>query len=42
MDARALLDANDAYGFFQGIGDLVECGPTLTNVNDFRALLVTP
>ena len=42
LDARALLDANDAYGFFQGIGDLVECGPTLTNVNDFRALLVTP
>lgn len=42
LDARALLDANDAYGFFQGIGDLVECGPTLTNVNDFRAVLVLP
>lgn len=40
MDAQGLLDANDAYGFFQGLGDLVECGPTLTNVNDFRALLV--
>ena len=42
MDAKALLDANDAYGFFQGVGDLVECGPTLTNVNDFRAMLVLP
>tara|TARA_R110001592_G_scaffold165057_3_gene399249 strand:- start:330 stop:1604 length:1275 start_codon:yes stop_codon:yes gene_type:complete len=42
LDARALLDTNDAYGFFQGIGDLVECGPTLTNVNDFRAVLVLP
>ncbi len=42
LDARALLDTNDAYGFFQGIGDLVECGPTLTNVNDFRAILVLP
>jgi len=42
LDARTLLDANDAYGFFQGIGDLVECGPTLTNVNDFRAVLVLP
>lgn len=40
LDAKALLDVNDAYGFFQGVGDLVECGPTLTNVNDFRALLV--
>jgi hydroxypyruvate reductase len=40
LDAQALLNANDAYGFFQGVGDLVECGPTLTNVNDFRAVLV--
>ena len=34
------LDRNDAYSFFQGIGDLVVTGPTFTNVNDFRALLV--
>ena len=34
------LDRNDAYGFFQGLGDLVVTGPTFTNVNDFRAILV--
>jgi glycerate 2-kinase len=34
------LDRNDAYGFFQPLGDLVVTGPTHTNVNDFRALLV--
>ena len=39
-DAAARLAANDAYGFFAGIGDLVMTGPTLTNVNDFRAILV--
>lgn len=31
---------NDAYGFFQALGDLVVTGPTHTNVNDFRAILV--
>ncbi len=41
LDARARLDANDAYGFFQALGDLVVTGPTLTNVNDFRAILIT-
>jgi hydroxypyruvate reductase len=40
LDARALLADNDAYGFFQPLGDLVVTGPTLTNVNDFRAILV--
>ena len=40
-DAAARLTANDAYGFFAGIGDLVMTGPTLTNVNDFRAILVS-
>jgi hydroxypyruvate reductase len=35
-----LLARNDAYGFFQALGDLVVTGPTLTNVNDFRAVLV--
>jgi glycerate 2-kinase len=34
------LDRNDAYGFFESIGGLVVTGPTHTNVNDFRALLV--
>ena len=40
LSARGLLDANDAYGFFSALGDLVVPGPTFTNVNDFRALLV--
>ncbi|WP_119155103.1 glycerate kinase type-2 family protein [Caldimonas tepidiphila] len=35
------LDRNDAYGFFAALGDLLVTGPTFTNVNDFRALLVT-
>lgn len=34
------LDRNDAYGFFSAIGGLVLTGPTHTNVNDFRAILV--
>ena len=34
------LDRNDAYGFFNPLGDLVVTGPTHTNVNDFRALLI--
>lgn len=34
------LDRNDAYGYFQPLGDLFVTGPTFTNVNDFRALLV--
>jgi len=36
----AFLDRNDAYGYFDAIGDLLVTGPTNTNVNDFRALLV--
>ena len=39
-DAAARLAANDAYGYFAALGDLVMTGPTLTNVNDFRAILV--
>ena len=39
-DAAARLAANDAYGFFAALGDLVVTGPTLTNVNDFRAILL--
>ena len=40
LDARAMLADNDGYSFFSGLGDLVITGPTLTNVNDFRALLI--
>ena len=36
------LAHNDAYGFFAALDDLVVTGPTLTNVNDFRAILVLP
>lgn len=36
------LAQNDGYGFFAALGDLVVTGPTLTNVNDFRAILVLP
>jgi len=39
---QAALAHNDAYGFFARLGDLVVTGPTLTNVNDFRAILVLP
>jgi glycerate 2-kinase len=39
-DAVAALEGNDAYGFFQTLGDLVETGPTRTNVNDFRSILI--
>ena len=40
LNARNSLANNDAYGFFEPLGDLVESGPTFTNVNDFRAILV--
>ncbi len=42
IDLRAKLAGNDAYGAFEAMGDLVVTGPTLTNVNDFRAILVLP
>lgn len=35
------LHDNDARGFFDKMGDPVVIGPTLTNVNDFRAILIT-
>ncbi len=41
LDARRLLNENDSYRMFSEIGDLVVTGPTRTNVNDFRALLIT-
>jgi DNA-binding SARP family transcriptional activator len=37
---RASLDRNDGHGFFQALGDSVITGPTLTNVNDFRAIVI--
>ncbi len=40
LRARAMLDDNDGYGFFSALGDLVVTGPTRTNVNDFRAILI--
>ena len=40
MQATSYLDRNDAYGFFEGLENLVMTGPTHTNVNDFRAILV--
>jgi hydroxypyruvate reductase len=40
LDAAGCLAGNDAYSFFRALGDLVITGPTFTNVNDFRAILV--
>lgn len=40
IDVKACLANNDGYSFFQAAGSLVVTGPTLTNVNDFRAILV--
>jgi hydroxypyruvate reductase len=40
MNPRSFLDNNDAHSFFQALGDSVVTGPTLTNVNDFRAILI--
>jgi len=42
IDAEAALARNDAHGFFAALGDPVITGPTLTNVNDFRAILIAP
>lgn len=40
LDARQHLSQNDSYGFFSALGDLVLTGPTRTNVNDYRAILI--
>lgn len=40
LDARKLLATNDSYGIFSALGDLVVTGPTRTNVNDYRAILI--
>jgi glycerate 2-kinase len=41
IDVKTRLADNDAYSIFAALNDLVMTGPTLTNVNDFRAILVT-
>jgi hydroxypyruvate reductase len=40
LKPRAFLERNDAYSFFEALGDLLVTGPTFTNVNDFRAMLI--
>jgi glycerate 2-kinase len=40
LQANEFLQRNDAYGYFQALGDLVSTGPTLTNVNDYRVILL--
>jgi len=40
IDAGKMLEENDSYGFFSALGDLVVTGPTRTNVNDYRAILI--
>ena len=42
LDLAASLEGHDSGGFFDAIGDLLVTGPTRTNVNDFRAILVVP
>ena len=41
LAANRMLANNDSYGFFEALGDLVVTGPTRTNVNDYRVVLVT-
>ncbi|MGH8745603.1 MAG: MOFRL family protein, partial [Burkholderiales bacterium] len=40
LSARQCLARNDSYGFFSALGDLLITGPTRTNVNDYRAIVV--
>ena len=40
LNARLFLQENDAFSFFEKLGDLIETGPTCTNVNDFRAVMI--
>ena len=40
LSARTLLAKNDSYGFFAALGELVVTGPTRTNVNDYRAIVL--
>ena len=40
LDIRQFMATNDAWGYFSSLGDLLVTGPTRTNVNDFRALMI--
>ena len=40
-NAKAMLGKHDSYGFFKALGDLIVTGPTRTNVNDYRAILIS-
>jgi hydroxypyruvate reductase len=40
IDAAACLNENNAYAVFEALNSLIVTGPTLTNVNDFRAILI--
>ena len=40
LNPRGMLAASDSHGFFDTVGDAIRIGPTLTNVNDFRAILI--
>ncbi len=42
LDPQKFLENNDSTGFFAALGDLLITGPTFTNVNDFRAILIEP
>jgi glycerate 2-kinase len=42
LDPALHLAANDSTAFFKALGDLVSPGPTLTNANDLRAIMVEP
>ncbi len=42
LNAAKFLENNDSTAFFRSLGDLILCGPTQTNVNDFRVILVDP
>jgi glycerate 2-kinase len=42
LNPATFLANNDSTAFFAALGDLVQCGPTQTNVNDFRAILIDP
>ena len=41
LNPKDYLERNDSYSFFHKLGDIIETGPTYTNVNDFRAIIIT-
>jgi hydroxypyruvate reductase len=40
LDAREYLANNDAYSFYAALGELIDTGPTRTNVNDYRCIVI--